>query len=280
MVYSSISGDRIMKKRSIITSSIVMIMLCFSIIAGATFALFTDTVQNDIVASSGKVDYSATVSGLKIWSIEECVSNVTYTETVTVNDPMLGKPENFYYKALATGNQGTTGTFTDKGTAAIGNDYKLTLERLVPGDKAEVTVNITNDSNVDTKFRIKVIAVGGDVEQKVDDLTDVLDVWVNYGEDKIVYSSTTFKTETDTVTKNKTDVEDARVNHLLDNIYASDCFCSSWYYLGLDNGVGVNASFTVTVLLPAQIQNLYQDLDSVTLTFRIEAIQANGANNH
>ncbi|MBO5045686.1 MAG: hypothetical protein J6C93_02310, partial [Clostridia bacterium] len=50
-----------MKKKNFLISSFVTIILCVSLIAGSTFALFASESKVNIVASSGKVSVVASV---------------------------------------------------------------------------------------------------------------------------------------------------------------------------------------------------------------------------
>ena len=53
-------------KSKVLVSSILTIALCLSLIAGSTFALFTDSAKNDIAVTSGTVDIDATIVDLAL----------------------------------------------------------------------------------------------------------------------------------------------------------------------------------------------------------------------
>lgn len=108
-------------KKKIILSSILSIMICLCLIAGSTYALFTSQSQVNIAATSGKVAVEAIM-----------VDSLTLTS--------LGKP--------------MTDVFENGGTAAI-EGQTLTLKNLTPGDKAEFSIRITNNSTVNMQYRIK-----------------------------------------------------------------------------------------------------------------------------
>ena len=49
-------------RKSIIAGAILSIMLCVSVIAGATFALFTGKAETDIAVKAGEIKLTATVT--------------------------------------------------------------------------------------------------------------------------------------------------------------------------------------------------------------------------
>ena len=54
------------QKSSIIIASLASIVIAGSLIAGSTYALFTSESKTNIAVTSGKVDVSATIDGLKL----------------------------------------------------------------------------------------------------------------------------------------------------------------------------------------------------------------------
>lgn len=107
-------------KRNIILSALLIIMLCVSLISGATYALFTSTSEVNIAVTSGKVEVVATVENLQTYSMNQ----------------------------LTTEN----GLFTTGGTAILENGT-LTLNRIVPGDKVTFNIRVKNNSNVTIWFK-------------------------------------------------------------------------------------------------------------------------------
>lgn len=137
-------------KRNVIISAFLAIALCMSVIAGATFALFTSTAKVSLSITSATVKVSADVENLKLYS------------TTEVN-PATNKGK----KQDLTGN-----TFLLGGTANF-TDGVLTLDRLAPGDGVTFDIKLTNKSNIDVKYRVVIgEATGGD-------LADALDITVN-----------------------------------------------------------------------------------------------------
>ena len=133
-----------MKKR-ILLSSIVTIALCLSLIAGSTFALFTDWDDIDISVEAGKVSITAGLTEPVLYSVQPDAAGAEFDEN--------GKP---YSYVQQPGN-----TFANGGTATLQADGTIKLERVTPGDK--ITFNLTglNDSNVAVQYRYKLECVGG-----------------------------------------------------------------------------------------------------------------------
>ena len=113
-------------KKKIILSSVLSIVLCLSLIAGATFALFTSEARVNIAVTSGNVKLTATLTALK-------------TES-------LGKPM-------------MDGAFELGGQAGI-VDNTLKISKMTPGDKATVTIDVDNDSDVAIQYCIKLVGSG------------------------------------------------------------------------------------------------------------------------
>ena len=110
-----------MKKKTLL-SSILTIALCLSLIAGSTLALFTDESKVSFAVTSGKVDVFASIdeSSLKTYSFD---------------------------------TEQPAGKFENNGTAVI-KDGVLNLNLMTPGDKAQVTINVDNNSNVNVQYRV------------------------------------------------------------------------------------------------------------------------------
>ena len=130
-------------KKKILLSSILTIVLCLSILVGATYALFTSTKQVNVAITAGKLDVVATIDpALKTWSLGQ-------TET----------------------NARTDGSFVNGGVAAI-EDGKLIIKRMTPGDVVKFTIKVENDSDVALKYRVK--AVSTIAQDATKDLSDAL----------------------------------------------------------------------------------------------------------
>ncbi len=141
-------------KKKILFSSIMVIALCMSLIAGSTFALFTSESKVNIAVTSGKVKVAASLAITNIYSaeasddVEEGDGN--YAGEATAYDVTSA------YKWV---DRTSEGKFTTLGTATIDSETgALKLDKIVPGDKAVATINVTNESNVSAKYRIRVNA--------------------------------------------------------------------------------------------------------------------------
>lgn len=137
-------------KRNVIVSAFLAIALCMSVIAGATFALFTSNAKVNLSITSATVKVSADVENLKLYSTTEVnpATNEGKKQDLTGNTFLLGGTANF-------------------------TDGVLTLDRLAPGDGVTFDIKLMNKSNIDVKYRVVIgEATGGD-------LADALDITVN-----------------------------------------------------------------------------------------------------
>ena len=120
-----------MKKKALL-SSILVIVLCISVIAGSTLALFTSVEDINIAVTAGQVKITASVvnDSLKTWS------SLYHTE------------EDARYDGL----------FDNNGTAAFDSTQSLIVQRMTPGDVVKFTVHVDNESNVNIRYRIRMIS--------------------------------------------------------------------------------------------------------------------------
>ncbi len=118
-------------KRNALVSALLAIMLCVSLISGATYALFTDESDVNIAVTSGKVNVVATVSGISFYSPAKIKADGTISDET---------------------NAASETAFANGGTATM-EDNTLTVSNMVPGDKITFKIVMTNKSNVDVKYR-------------------------------------------------------------------------------------------------------------------------------
>ncbi len=131
-----------MKKR-VILSSILSLVLCVSLIAGSTFALFTSESKTNIAVTSGKVDVSAAFS----------IADVYSPTKIELNGAVNGE-ENA--KDASTWTEGEAeGTFANGGTVKVDGE-KVTFTNMTPGDKVIFKIVITNETNVEYMQRISL----------------------------------------------------------------------------------------------------------------------------
>ena len=123
-------------KKNVIISSIMAIGLSASLLAGATFALFTSESKANIAISGGKVDVVATI-------------NDDFTTYSGVN--ITGNSETDVISATET-----NGTFTNGGFASL-SENTLSLTNLTPGDKVTFSITVKNNSTVKVKYRTRLI---------------------------------------------------------------------------------------------------------------------------
>lgn len=132
-----------------IVSSVASIALCASLVAGGSYALFTSESEVNIAVTSGTVKVVA-----------------------SINEGSL--------KTYSMGEAQTAGKFENGGTAGFNEYSQLELSLMTPGDKAEFTVDIANESNVAIQYRVSFGVTGG--------LADVLDCSATNADNTWVYA--------------------------------------------------------------------------------------------
>ena len=139
-------------KRNVILSALLAIALCMSVLAGATFALFTSTAKVNLSITSAKVKLlNATIENKKMYSLTE------------VNPDTLEGTEE---------DRTAAGTFYLGGTAEFEGDT-LTLKKMAPGDRIAFDVKVDNESDIPVKYRVLV------KEDGESNLTAALNIFVN-----------------------------------------------------------------------------------------------------
>ena len=121
-----------MKRKNILFGAIATIAVCLSIVVGATFALFTSTSEVNVAVTAGTVQVTATIDHLETSHQEWNAENAAY-ET----------KDRLY--------SGTSMLDTEK--------QILTLDNIVPSDKAAFTIDVKNDSAVPVKYRTIITSV-------------------------------------------------------------------------------------------------------------------------
>ena len=114
-----------MKNKKTIVASLAAIAMSASLACGATYALFTSESTANIAISSGKVNMTAEIENVKLSYLNNIDSEGNGTE---VSGSLYA------------------------GTATIDGN-KITLEKLVPGDKITLDINVYNESNVASKYQ-------------------------------------------------------------------------------------------------------------------------------
>ena len=117
-----------MKKRILLTS-VCSILLCFCLITGATYALFTSESKVNVAVTTGKVDVVAVAENFKLYSGE------------------WNEETGQYESVLQDGY-----LFATSGQVLVeGNE--ITIDGMVPMDKLTFDIVIKNSSNVDVKYQ-------------------------------------------------------------------------------------------------------------------------------
>lgn len=111
--------------------AVMSIALCCSLIAGATFAIFTSEAAVNIAVTTGKVNVTAQVTKFSLYS------PAALNADGTVKDEA---------------NAATEGTFKNGGTASM-HDGKLVVAKMAPGDKVTAELTVKNNSNVSVLYR-------------------------------------------------------------------------------------------------------------------------------
>lgn len=131
-----------MKKRNVLLSSIITIVLCLSVVAGSTFALFTSEDSLSIEVTSGTVEIDADITNLQLWSVEK-------------DDKGIEEDEN-----KKTYTHIPVDQFTNGGTAAF-DGALLSMKRITPGDKVTFNIPMTNTSDVKIQYRYTIECLSG-----------------------------------------------------------------------------------------------------------------------
>lgn len=121
--------------KKLLFTSFASIALLGSIVAGGTYALFTSETSANISITSAQVSYTSTIDE----------DSITCTSREVVQSG----------HSFACG-----GTVTVSGST-------LTIDKMVPGDKTTFNINITNNSNVKTKYKVSA-AVSGELADALD----------------------------------------------------------------------------------------------------------------
>lgn len=115
-------------KRSVIITAILAIIMCASLVAGATFALFTSSSSVNIAVTSGNVEVTASVVDIQKSYVDD--------KGKTVNGKLFSGDATF-----------------DEGA------HTVTLSNVLPKDTVEFKVRVVNGSNVAIKYRMVMSVV-------------------------------------------------------------------------------------------------------------------------
>ncbi len=116
-----------MNKKAVV-ASVMSIATCGSLVAGATYALFTSESKTNIAIQAGKVEVVAWIDDIQTY---------TFGEEQKANSFALGGSVDYDEES-----------------------NKLTVERMVPGDGMDFNVYVENKSDIAVSYRVKVAFAG------------------------------------------------------------------------------------------------------------------------
>lgn len=130
----------------LIIPSLLTILGCIAIGSGSTYSLFTSSNENKITISSGKVDITSSLSILDLYSPTSIKGDGT------ISDDTNGA-------SFTKGN--TSGTFKNGGSISIDTDGNIALDKLSPGDKVILKLDIKNNSTISSNYMYELKSSSG-----------------------------------------------------------------------------------------------------------------------
>lgn len=127
-------------KKTAIAAAILVVVMCAAIIAGATFALFTSTVTNDINVNTGDIKVTGSLTLDEAWSQSE---------------------EGAKTNATVSGNSATV---QQGGTVSVNSETgAITFNKISLGDGAKFTLSLNIVNSIRTKYAVELqVAEGAD----------------------------------------------------------------------------------------------------------------------
>ena len=120
-------------KKKILLTSLLSIVMCLSLVIGATMALFASRSEEDIAITSGRVDVAAKIVGL-----------TTYSKDVQISEEEVAE-----------------GAFENGGKASFDGDT-VSLDRVSPGDRVVIRIDIANSSSIPSMQRVTLACRKGE----------------------------------------------------------------------------------------------------------------------
>ena len=139
----------------LIVPSFLAIIVCILLLAGSTFALFTSDVTKNIVVGSATVNMEAEYTEFKAYSVVPD-DNGTDGEATA-----YGVTSNYKYSTedVETVVANSSYIFANKGTAKLTGENTIELVNVTPGDRITANLKVTNNSNVDIIYRVRLNAI-------------------------------------------------------------------------------------------------------------------------
>lgn len=149
------------KSRALLLSVLVVI-LCFAVILGATFALFTSKKEYGIGVNTGKIDVEGTLSLTGAWSQGQSTDERNMAE---ITDNAAALPQG--------------------GSVAVTDGNQITIEKMSLGDGAAFDLAIENKSTVNMKYSVSLMINEGSDQALLENLKFSVG-----GEEKMISGST------------------------------------------------------------------------------------------
>ena len=139
----------------LIVPSFLAIIVCVLLLAGSTFALFTSDVTKNIVVGSATVNMTAEYTEFKAYSVEADDNGTAGTATA------YGVTSKYKYSTeyVETVIANSSYIFANKGTAKLTDKNTIELVNVTPGDRITANLKVTNNSNVDIIYRVRLNAI-------------------------------------------------------------------------------------------------------------------------
>jgi predicted ribosomally synthesized peptide with SipW-like signal peptide len=259
-----------MKKRTkSLLAAFCTMALCGCLIAGSTYALFTDTANVDISVTSGKVDVEANVKDetLELYSAKAVTSENDHDLDNDTKDDLCLVDENgkhYTYQHQLDANNKETGSFVNGGTASI-NDGELDLVYITPGDKVEFDIDITNESNVNVWYRVNFSSTEKTADSNI--LMSGLNFTINEKGSNEVVTAAASDDETETT---ETTTQQSTTLNLDYSGYTT--YITKW--LSWTTADAKVKKVHAVVSLPISAGNVYQG-KSIAIALKVEAVQSN-----
>ena len=172
-------------QKKVLLSSILVIALCLSAIAGSTYALFTDKAETSIAITSANVEVNANMQIVNVYS---AVAQNEY-----VNDYLVDEYKQNYRHEPQNTVVGDKYFFSNGGYANV-KDGKITINSITPGDKVDAQIVIKNTGDVDMVYRYRI-----DTDDKLAEVMVITTNDINNGKQSVHQGVTSHTSEWATV---------------------------------------------------------------------------------
>lgn len=126
--------------------SLLSVICCVSLIAGATFALFSDRQENEVSFSSGNVDVNASISLEAIWNVSVDGGEKNKTDVAEGQTSASFDPNGERTVSVSNGADGT---------------FSAAMTNIAPGEGADFALSVKNGGTIKAKFTIYLQSAAG-----------------------------------------------------------------------------------------------------------------------